>query len=139
MGLDNGIRLITKQKLDLDDWQIKPEYCKIEFDEFDINEYKNGYYYNVCYWRRHYNLRKDILKILKVGQEGGKYDVVTEKQFRQIQDAIIFYLKYPEEWDDYFALEDCIYGLAQDIIDISWLIEYLKKDKSARVEFYDSF
>ena len=49
MGLDNGIRLITKQKLDLDDWQIKPEYCKIEFDEFDTNEYKNGYYYNVCY------------------------------------------------------------------------------------------
>ena len=40
MGLDNGIRLITKQKLDLDDWQIKPEYCKIEFDEFDTNEYK---------------------------------------------------------------------------------------------------
>ena len=49
MGLDNGIQLITKQKIDLDDWDIIPEYVHIEFDEFDTNEYKDGYYYNICY------------------------------------------------------------------------------------------
>ena len=45
MGLDNGIQLITKQNIDLDDWDIIPEYVHIEFDEFDTNEYKDGYYY----------------------------------------------------------------------------------------------
>ena len=139
MGLDNGIQLITRQKLDLNNYEIKPEYSKIQFDEFCTNEYHDGYYYDICYWRRHYNLRKDILNILKADQEGGKYDIITEQQLRDIQDAIIFYLKYPKEWDDYFALEDCICGLAQDVVDISWLIEYLKIDKSAKVRFYDSF
>ena len=47
MGLENGIQLIMKQKIDLDDWNIIPEYVHIEFDEFNTNEYKDGYYYDI--------------------------------------------------------------------------------------------
>ena len=61
MGLENGIQLIMKQKIDLDDWNIIPEYVHIEFDEFNTNEYKDGYYYDtwdsgqeepVYYWTK---------------------------------------------------------------------------------------
>ena len=76
MGLDNGILLKTHNKINLDDWEIMPEYTTIEFDEFYTKEYKDGYYYEICYWRKYWGLRNDVMRDLRFKDEGGgRYEI----------------------------------------------------------------
>ena len=71
MGLDNGILLKTHNKINMDDWEIIPDYITVEFDEFYTNEYKDGYYYEVCYWRKYWGLRNDVMRDLGFKDKGG--------------------------------------------------------------------
>ena len=61
MGLDNGIVLATHHKINMDDI---PEYIVIEEDDWRNNDddYNDGYYYDVCYWRKCWNIRNFIKK-----------------------------------------------------------------------------
>ena len=140
MGLDNGIHLITKYQLDLNDWEVKPDYTTISFDEFSTKEYKDGYYYDVCYWRKCWDLRYKIIDILGCSNEGGVYEIDKPSQLEEIQNAIFECLKNPEDWRQYcWSIDEMAGHFGQSIIDLSWLIDYLEKDKTAKVKFYDSY
>ena len=143
MGLDNGIILKVKNKLDLEDWEVKPDYVHISFDEWGTGwEEGKWYVYDICYWRKCWGLRGDILDILGGNDEGGYYEIDTPAQLEQIQDTIIDYLKHPDMWEcAIWSLEDMAESLAFDIIRLSWLINYMWKHKGEpfEIEFYDSY
>ena len=142
MGLDNGIQLITKQKLDLDDWEIIPEYVHIEFDEFDTNKYKDGYYYNICYWRKCSCIRNSILNNIfnEYNSAGGIFVIDKINQIEQIQDILIYYLLNPEQWRSaIWTLDEACHNIAQCIINLAWLKEFIQMHTFNKVIFYDSF
>lgn len=142
MGLDNGIQLITKQKLDLDDWDIIPEYVHIEFDEFDTNKYKDGYYYNICYWRKCSCIRNSILNNIfnEYNSAGGQFIIDKTNQIEQIQDILIYHLLNPEQWRSaIWTLDEACHNIAQCIINLAWLKEFIQMHTFNKVIFYDSF
>ena len=142
MGLDNGIQLITKQKLDLDDWEIIPEYVHIEFDEFDTNKYKDGYYYNICYWRKCSCIRNSILNNIfnEYNSAGGIFVIDKINQIEQIQDILIYHLLNPEQWRSaIWTLDEACHNIAQCIINLAWLKEFIQMHIFNKVIFYDSF
>ena len=142
MGLDNGIQLITKQKLDLDDWDIIPEYVHIEFDEFDTNHYKDGYYYNICYWRKCQCIRNAILNHVfnEKNSAGGIFVIDKVNQIEQIQDILIYHLLNPEQWRSaIWTLDEACHNIAQCIINLAWLKEFIQMHTFNKVIFYDSF
>lgn len=142
MGLDNGIQLITKQKLDLDDWDIIPEYVHIEFDEFDTNKYKDGYYYNICYWRKCSCIRNSILNNIfnEYNSAGGQFVIDKTNQIEQIQDILIYHLLNPEQWRSaIWTLDEACHNIAQCIINLAWLKEFIQMHTFNKVIFYDSF
>ena len=142
MGLDNGIQLITKQKLDLDDWEIIPEYVHIEFDEFDTNKYKDGYYYNICYWRKCSCIRNLILNnIFNEYNSAGVIFVIDKiNQIEQIQDILIYHLLNPKQWRSaIWTLDEACHNIAQCIINLAWLKEFIQMHTFNKVIFYDSF
>ena len=142
MGLDNGIQLITKQKLDLDDWDIIPEYVHIEFDEFDTNKYKDGYYYNICYWRKCSCIRNSILNNIfnEYNSAGGIFIIDKINQIEQIQDILIYHLLNPEQWRSaIWTLDEACRNIAQCIINLAWLKEFIQMHTFNKVIFYDSF
>ena len=142
MGLDNGIQLITKQKLDLDDWEIIPEYVHIEFDEFDTNKYKDGYYYNICYWRKCSCIRNSILNNIfnEYNSAGGIFVIDKINQIEQIQDILIYHLLNLEQWRSaIWTLDEACHNIAQCIINLAWLKEFIQMHTFNKVIFYDSF
>ena len=142
MGLDNGIQLITKQKLDLDDQDIIPEYVHIEFDEFDTNKYKDGYYYNICYWRKCSCIRNSILNNIfnEYNSAGGIFVIDKINQIEQIQDILIYHLLNPEQWRSaIWTLDEACHNIAQCIINLAWLKEFIQMHIFNKVIFYDSY
>lgn len=142
MGLDNGITLTTRTKLDLNDWEIKPDYITVEFDEWGTEDSNKGYVYNICYWRKCWNVRSDILEILDAGRERGIYRIETVSQVLRIREALVNYLLYPERWgDSIWSMDEMAPHLAQDIMNLGWLVDYMKEHKGEKfvIEFYDSY
>lgn len=139
MGLDNGIQLITKQKIDLDDWEIVPDYVKIEFDDFFTKEYNDGYYYDICYWRKCWNIRHVILDIIEEDGDG-RYEIDKPSQIQTIMNNLIMFLEDMETWDNsIWSAEEIIPHLAQDIVNLSWLKKYKQENPTAKISFYDSY
>ena len=148
MGLDNVIYLKLHNKLDLDDWEIMPEYADIEFDEYITNSYGDGYYYTVCYWRKCWGLRADILSILNIDpnsmsddeEDDGRYDIDTDEQIIQIRDVLISYLEHPDDWfSQIWTMKEMIPHIAQDIVNLSWLLNFRKEHKQNNIIFVDSY
>lgn len=141
MGLDNGILLKTHNKINLDDWEIVPEYTTIEFDEFLTKEYKDGYYYEICYWRKYWGLRNDIMHDLNFKDEnGGHYEIEKANDLKIIIKDIEYYLENPNEWScPVWTIDEASPNLAQTIINLSWLYKYKEQNPSARIIFYDSY
>ena len=142
MGLDNGITLTTRKKLDLEDWEIKPDYISIELDEWGTKDSDEGYVYDICYWRKCWNIRGDIINILNAGQDGGVYRIETVKQVFQIRDALVDYLLHPEDWcSSIWSIDEMAPHLARDIMNLGWLAKYMTEHagEKFKVEFYDSY
>jgi hypothetical protein len=140
MGLDNGIHLKTKNKIDLNDWEITPDYVKIEFDEFSTKEYNDGYYYDICYWRKCWNIRHIILNIVGKENDGGIYEIDKPSQIQNIINEIIILLENMEEWEQsIWTAKEMIPHLAQDIVNLSWLKKYKVEHPEAKIIFYDSY
>ena len=142
MGLDNGITLITREKLDLEDWEVKPDYVSVTFDEWGTEHSDKGYEYEVCYWRKCWNVRSDILEILDAGQEGGIYRIETVEQVLDIREALVQYLLKPERWSDsIWSMDEIAPHLARDIMNLGWLVNYMKEHEGEKfiIEFYDSY
>lgn len=144
MGLENGIVLQVRGKIDPDaailkvpgiekvDWYDKPEPCFT--------------YYDICYWRKYWNIRDilfDNFKAKETGEPNGKYPL-TNKELESIRDDIYHLICDGENrWDDsrtMWSFEDSVGRLGWDIVRLSELIRYLEAHTGyCEAFFYDSY
>ena len=131
MGLDNGIVMRFKGSFEV------PKYVKIEKAYETKPEMPE---WDICYWRKFWGLRDEIVAVIpNSNYDGGEYDV-SIKTLKRIQDIIYEQLKHPEKWDSpIWDFNEVINVLAQDIVNISWLIKFLRSEPHASAYFYDSY
>ncbi len=129
MGLDNGIILTLNHKIDMDSI---PYNVQIQLDECGLSDGRHkGLEYDICYWRKCWNIRNKIIDILNAPQCGGVYEIDKPSQILMIRDAIADFLAHPETWEDEYG--DSIWDiyeiapcLIQNIFNLNWLYEYMK-------------
>lgn len=128
MGLDNGIVLRFKTDPYL------PSYVKLE--KFDEGEYE------VCYWRKCQGIRHEILCALGKNDNDDdepEYDL-TPNSLKKIRDIIYDQLSNPDDWySSIWDMDEMVCHLGQDIVNLSWLIKFMKDEPHATAYFYDSY
>lgn len=144
MGLDNGIILTLNHKIDVDSI---PYNVNIELDEYGLSDGRHkGFEYDICYWRKCWNIREKIIDILHAPQDGGIYEIDKPDQILLIRDVIANFLAHPETWEEGFGgsiwdIFEIAPSLIQNIFNLNWLYDYMEENKGAKikVEFYDSY
>lgn len=136
MGLDNGICI----KRNAYSESIKPLVKAFEKDW--AKEY--GYSFEVCYWRKCWNIRGAIIDILEMDIDN---DVEVGLSEFNIEDIITFLKSLNEDnWGDYgysiweFKGEDKFYKIIkQQIKNLKKLLKLMRKYPDLQVYFYDSY
>lgn len=131
MGLDNGI-ILKNPKLK----QIPP-YVKPRFEG-------NTEYFDVCYWRKCWGIRRIFLRVLDPEH---KYEnsckiPIDAEDIPALQRALkpFFDKKYWEEnAESIWEYEDYLNVLLQDWVSLCWLENYLKNNLDSECYFYDSY
>lgn len=145
MGLDNGIVLATKHKINIEEL---PEYIKIDADNWREKYDNSGYfYYDVCYWRKCWNIRSYILDFNNLDYDEEKYEYRLEKDHLiLLQRKFTNYLCYINKWEEEYMDGETIWEadvminhLARDIINLGWLINFITEHPTSKVIFYDSY
>ena len=142
MGLDNGILIRTKQKLSL---ESLPSFVNIEIDEYKMADRSGGYWYEVCYWRKCWNIRNIIIDMLpSKGEEDGTY-ALSKNNISQLCHTLNSYILNPYKWENDYENGQTIWDsntmlecLVHDIANLTWLKNYMNNHK-VYVEFYDSY
>lgn len=141
MGLENGIVLQVRGKIDPDAAILKvPGIEKVDWYD---NPEPGFTYYDICYWRKYWNIREILFDNCHDKESNGKYPL-TIKQLESIRDDIYYLICDGEDrWDDSrtaWSFEDSVGRLGWDIVRISELIRYLKADVGyCEAFFYDSY
>lgn len=150
MGLDNGIMLRVKtdtiipadifiSKYDIthegSDLEVRLDYIPAEESKVEI-----------CYWRKCWALRNEIVKVLDVPYMGGCV-AINAKQLDEIIDIIVRYTD--KEYYDYMAngggyggmlweYDEMAGSLKQQLRALRWCKE-LMETQDIELEFYDSY
>lgn len=142
MGLDNGIILKTQHKLTEQDI---PSWIKIEEADWYSENNKDGYYYDVCYWRKCWNIRGFIFELDNIESVDCGCFELDVCHIIALQKEEMAYLRNPQRWEDDYIdgrtiwdAESMIPHLARDVANLQWLKDYMIKHK-VTVEFYDSY
>lgn len=134
MGLDNGI--IIKRN----EYSNKIKALKRFVDSYDKEE---KYDFDVCYWRKCWNVRHDILNILDSGEDEEYYFILSIKNVKQI---IKILKSYNEKTWEYGGWSGSIWLWSEHkkvnrkhIKNLKRLIRLMKKYPELEVYFYDSY
>ena len=134
MGLDNGI--IIKRN----EYSNKIKALKRFVDSYDKEE---KYDFDVCYWRKCWNVRHDILNILDSGEDEEYYFILSIKNVKQI---IKILKSYNEKTWEYGGWNGSIWLWSEHkkvnrkhIKNLKRLIRLMKKYPELEVYFYDSY
>lgn len=145
MGLDNGILLVIHGKIDEDDDLLRvPGIERADWRKDDQD--KNLNYYEICYWRKCWNIRDAILGVVDKSDVPGEY-TVSETALRNIRTILENFLHNGENgWSSdsfgsYWSFERMVPQLAWDIVRISALLKYIEDEpnKYFEIVFYDSY
>jgi len=145
MGLDNGIVLATKHKINAEEL---PEYVKIDADNWREKYDNSGYfYYDVCYWRKCWNIRGYVLNFSNLDYDDEKYEYRLEKDnLILLQHKLVNYLCYMNKWEEEYMDGKTIWEadvmmnhLAREIVNLGWLIDFITEHPTSKVIFYDSY
>lgn len=141
MGLENGIVLQVRGKIDPDAAILKvPGIEKVDWYD---NPEPGFTYYDICYWRKYWNIREILFDNCHTKESNHAYPL-TIKQLESIRDDIYCLICDGEAgWDTsrtMWSFEDSVGRLGWDIVRISELIRYLKTDTGyCEAFFYDSY
>lgn len=141
MGLENGIILQVRGKIDPDAAILKvPGIEKVDW----YDNLEPGFtYYDICYWRKYWNIRDILFDNAHAKEESDDKYPLTIKQLESIRDDIYYLICDGEDrWDTraFWSFEDSVGRLGWDIVRLSELIRYLKADTTyCEVFFYDSY
>lgn len=98
--------------------------------------------YEVCYWRKCWGLRNEILSALR-DAEGDEYEIKIDADAADVIADVINGWMDPEKWetegDSIWEYEVMAPHLEQDIINLKWLAEYLDENPETECYFYDSY
>jgi hypothetical protein len=138
MGLDNGIVLKTKAKISHISLPkvIKEDWLNKDYDKS----------IEVCYWRKCWGIRNEIIyDILQINEEA-LYDYsLTIENINDIIDILKKYAYNKKYYEDnarsIWEFEEYNDKLKEDIKRIKWLKRYMKYHKGniEKVTFYDSY
>ena len=129
MGLDNGIRIANKKRNDLRFWPFKYPFDKDYDGEVEV-----------CYWRKCWGLRRDILSIVGGIQEHAYEYKLTIDDVKSIRKLIRRILRNANLWNDsIWEFEESERGLRDDAWNLWWLKLYMKLHPDEKVFFYDSY
>lgn len=127
MSLDNGIILKAKEELKV------PFYVNIHKYPMSVRTYE------ICYWRKCWELRRRILNILGEKDNQNSY-TLTPVQVKRIRRVLKQYLNSPTLWEENFWMwKEIKPTIRRGVRNLYWLELYMKKHKEAEVFFYDSF
>lgn len=146
MGLDNGITLRVKGEINPDAEILT--IPGIEKDSWNDNLELGFTYYDICYWRKCWNIR-DILFVnchdAKGKEDCGEYSFTVD-ELKEVRDGIYHTIcEGSKAWDEenrsIWDFEEAMNFLPWDIVRISALIDYLQHEGAGRSEafFYDSY
>lgn len=136
MGLDNGLILHSKEKIDF------PDEVRVR----DWWESNGCYHYSLCYWRKCWNIRHEMAQIISAPMDYvAKYDLdITEvKNFWRALNELNSEYGWAQG-QSIWTYEEMKEHLNDDLLIIEWLISFMRENQKARgeefwVEFYDSY
>ena len=133
MGLDNGLILHSKEKIDFPNEVHVRDWGKVD----------GCYYYSLCYWRKCWNIRREMAHIINAPLDYvAKYNLdITEVKnlWRAINE-----LNSKRAWengDSFWSYDEMKDHLDKDLLALEWLIHFMRtrKEEDYVVEFYDSY
>ena len=131
MGLDNGICIRN----------VKPRQLRFWPFVFDDSELSSDEDAQICYWRKCWNIRREILEI--AGGEDETYEyALSAKDLLAVRSAIKRYLKSPDEWDEsdsIWTFEEMKLVLRRQAAALWWLALYKRLHPKKEIYFYDSY
>lgn len=139
IGLDNGIILHTKKKVDI------PIPLDLE-DRLQPSFNGNEYEYEICYWRKCWNIRAGVKNAFHLSPEDVNLDFLAVGDVKEIWKVINFLNKkkrweHGDEGDSIWTYKEMRDHLDNDLTALEWLIYVMRHTRSDeyRVEFYDSY
>ena len=138
MGLDNGIILHTKKKINTKE---RPGFIKLM--PSTIKESDFPYSYEICYWRKCWNIRHEVAYAINAPLDYVAKCGLNVNDIKNIWRAIES-LDSRLAWrdaDSIWSYDEISGHLNNDLISIEWLIHYMKdhQEEEYMVEFYDSY
>lgn len=130
MGLDNGIVVIGIKRNEIPSFVIPVVESSEEFE--------------VCYWRKCWGIRREILKIVNPTANSGYDFIIDLEDIPAILRVMAKYLDN-EYWDlcadSIWEYKEYIQHMIQQYINLKWLEGYWKDhpDDDIEVRFYDSY
>lgn len=131
MGLDNGIIL---RKVNPDTLSIN-KLTKLD------KTYSDNPDTEVCYWRKCWGIRNAIVDKFHFDREGGEHKLDAEDIPVIIKILFDFYGKeeWEEEADSIWEWDEFKDNLRQQILNLTWLYDYMLANPDVEVYFYDSY
>ena len=131
MGLDNGINVCSKERIltrkDL------PSIIKYPWAEDNDLE--------IVYWRKYWGLRTEICRSFPYED----YYHITFNTPEEVKDLIKIICSWidPERWEyegqSVFSFDDALPNLAQSVINLTAICEFMETNPDIYLEFYDSY
>lgn len=137
MGLENGLTLYTRKPIEI------PE--EFRFD-FSIKEEPLKNSYEILYFRKCWNIRREIVHALNADYEYCGKAWLTIDEVKKIWWAISE-VNHVSAWDDADSIwtwDEIKDRLDQSLLALEWLISFMRehvgdKELFYMVEFYDSY
>ena len=128
LGLDNGIVIkgIKREQL--------PSFIKLPWSE----DYKDEI--ELCYWRKCWGIRDVIMDILHGYNQD--YTPIDQEDIQPIVRHLYNFCSkeyWDENADSIWEFEDMIPNLIQQLINLTWLKDYMKEHPEVTCHFYDSY
>lgn len=130
MGLDNGIILRN----------VNPKELAIT-KLVKIDTGFNDNFAEICYWRKCWGIRNAIVDKFHFDKDGGEYTLDAEDIPVIIRILFDFYgqVEWEDEADSIWEWEEFKETLSQQIMNLTWLYNYMLEHSDAEVIFYDSY
>ena len=137
MGLDNGLILHTREPIEI------PE--ELHFN-LSMGDEPLKYSYELLYFRKCWNIRREIVRALNAGYEYCGKAWLTIDEVKQIWWAI-HELNHKSAWNDTDSIwtwDEIKDRLDRSLLVLEWLVNFMRehvgdKEPFYMVEFYDSY
>ena len=133
MGLDNGLILHSKEKIKF------PDEVRVR----DWWESSGCYHYSLCYWRKCWNIRREVAYIIEAPLD---YVVKYNLDISEVKNIwrAINELNSKRAWESgesIWSYDEMRDHLDRDLLALEWLIHFMRthKEEDYMVEFYDSY